>query len=322
MREYIKIFLPFLKEIDKLAMDKQATIERNAKYDGTVVTEVDLQISQMFHDLIDKNFTGHYIIDEERAIKDKETRKDIDKYEYVWIIDPIDGTKTYSLNSNLFSTAISLFKNKKPIFGLIYVPAFKEIICNYNDTVYRGKDLFTEDRKIYKTEFIDRGINKNSFLVVSAKELAERIKPDAIGKLSYIDPYSTYLYYYYVFNNSCIATLVKHNVSMWDIYSGLPIAKAMGMEFYNINNGETLEELDFNLFEDNLKVKNVWLVCHKSYKDALFDMLKSDKDSLVAEQVPGIAPTSALLNHSADSNSASTHKSKSAKNRRKKKNKK
>ena len=60
---------------------------------------------------------------------------------------------------------------------------------------------------------------------------------------------------------------------MWDVYSSLPLAKMLGMEIYNINDGSTLEELTFDLFKDDLKVKNIWLITHPIYKEEMFSIL-------------------------------------------------
>ena len=61
---------------------------------------------------------------------------------------------------------------------------------------------------------------------------------------------------------------------MWDVYSSLPIANAMGLKIYNIENNMQLLQLDFNLFKKDFKAKNIWLICHPCYKDELMSIIK------------------------------------------------
>ena len=50
--------------------------------------------------------------------------------------------------------------------------------------------------------------------------------------------------------------ILKNNISMWDVYSSLPIANAMGLKIYNIENNMQLSQLDFNLFKKETKFSN------------------------------------------------------------------
>lgn len=60
-----------------------------------------------------------------------ETRKD---WEYLWIVDPIDGTKEFIKKNGEFTVNIALIQNGVPILGVIYVPVLQELF-------YAAKDL-------------------------------------------------------------------------------------------------------------------------------------------------------------------------------------
>ena len=269
-KEYIKILTPFLKKIQKLVLDNQNKITKQDKPDGSIVTSMDIKISDLFQKLIKKNFKGHTILDEEKALKDKDLRKNILSSEYTWIIDPIDGTKTYFYGSYLFATAISLYKNNLPKFSLIFLPYISQLIYTDNKNVYKITNFNTNKEKKTKIVFKKRVLNKNSLVYFPVKCAKNYIKN---YKFSFIDGYSSYIYTYDVFTNIAFGAFLKDNVSMWDVYSSLPLAKMLGMEIYNINDGSTLEELTFDLFKDDLKVKNIWLITHPIYKEEMFSIL-------------------------------------------------
>ncbi len=268
--KYIEVLLPFLKKVGKLSIDKQNEITGCNKVDGSIVTETDIKISNMFQKLIKKNFNGHSILDEEKALKDKKLRENIAKSEYVWIIDPIDGTKTYFHGSSLFGLALSLYRNCKPVFGLIYLPATAQMIYNDENGVYRITNIFTRNETKLQIFFQPKELNKNSLVYFPVKNAAQYIKD---YKFTFIDGYSAYIYAFDVLANIAQGAFLKDNISMWDVYSTLPIANKLGIKIYNINDGEELTALDFNLFKENLKAKNIWLVCHPCYRDEMLSIL-------------------------------------------------
>ncbi|MDT0687702.1 3'(2'),5'-bisphosphate nucleotidase CysQ [Autumnicola psychrophila] len=53
--------------------------------------------------------------------------KDRQKWLKLWIVDPIDGTKEFIKKNGEFTVNIALIEDQKPILGVIYVPALKEL---------------------------------------------------------------------------------------------------------------------------------------------------------------------------------------------------
>ncbi|MFK7903118.1 MAG: histidinol-phosphatase [Nitratireductor sp.] len=83
------------------------------------VTLADKQAEAAIRKYINSNFPSHGIIGEE----DGSTNKDA---EYVWVIDPIDGTRAFISGLPGWGTLIGLTKNKKPIAGIMCQPFTKE----------------------------------------------------------------------------------------------------------------------------------------------------------------------------------------------------
>ena len=82
------------------------------KEDATPVTEVDQAVEKTIRKLIDNNFPEHGIIGEEFGVERENA-------EYKWVIDPIDGTKSFITGRPLFGTLIALVQGQKPILGII-----------------------------------------------------------------------------------------------------------------------------------------------------------------------------------------------------------
>ncbi len=95
------------------------------KADNTPVTAADRRAEEVIRGLIGREFPGHGLIGEECG----ETAADA---EYVWIIDPIDGTKSFVAGVPLFGTLIGLLHRGEPVFGVIANPVLGILLCGDN----------------------------------------------------------------------------------------------------------------------------------------------------------------------------------------------
>jgi len=82
------------------------------KQDKSPVTQADREIEQVLRAMIRKTFPEHGIIGEEFG-------KDNEGAEFVWVIDPIDGTKSFATGRPLFGTIIGLMHNGLPKVGMV-----------------------------------------------------------------------------------------------------------------------------------------------------------------------------------------------------------
>lgn len=89
------------------------------KIDQSPVTIVDQMAESAMRDWILKHFPDHSILGEEAAA----TTGSSDMH---WVLDPIDGTRSFIAGNPLYGTLIALFKNNHPILSLIDMPALNE----------------------------------------------------------------------------------------------------------------------------------------------------------------------------------------------------
>ncbi|MGE4239860.1 inositol monophosphatase family protein [Ramlibacter sp.] len=85
------------------------------KEDDSPVTDIDKHIEETLRTLIRHRYPGHGILGEEFDGKDLDA-------EYVWVLDPIDGTKAFITGIPIYGTLIALARRGTPILGIIDHP--------------------------------------------------------------------------------------------------------------------------------------------------------------------------------------------------------
>jgi histidinol-phosphatase len=113
-------FFPILSELSIKAgaiirRYYNSRLEVELKPDDSPVTRADREVEIFIRESLEKRFPDFSILGEEFG----ETRK---SSAYRWIIDPIDGTKSFVLKTPLFGTMIALERDGAPMLGSIYLP--------------------------------------------------------------------------------------------------------------------------------------------------------------------------------------------------------
>lgn len=98
------------------------------KTDTSPVTIADRQAEIAMRAVINSRFPSHAIFGEEQGYTPGTSNKDNNNHsgEYMWVIDPIDGTKSFITGKPLFGTLIALLHNGRPVLGIIDQPILKE----------------------------------------------------------------------------------------------------------------------------------------------------------------------------------------------------
>ena len=89
------------------------------KPDNSPVTAADRAAEQIMRRLIAGQFPDHGIIGEEFG-------REREDAEFVWVLDPIDGTKSFISGVPLFGTLIALAQQGRPVLGIIDQPILRE----------------------------------------------------------------------------------------------------------------------------------------------------------------------------------------------------
>ncbi len=127
-------------------------LEVIGKQDASPVTVADRESEAAMRAMIERDFPGHGILGEEHGA----VRLDA---EYVWVLDPIDGTKSFISGFPLFGTLIALLHRGRPLMGIIDQPIIRErwIGAEGRPTTFQGKPARTRhcarlaDATLYST---------------------------------------------------------------------------------------------------------------------------------------------------------------------------
>ena len=97
----------------------QRPIEVEAKAGDSPVTEADRAVETRIREMIAARYPGHGVIGEEFS----DTNPDA---EHVWVIDPIDGTRSFIIGVPLFTTLVALVRDGVPVLGVIDQPVISD----------------------------------------------------------------------------------------------------------------------------------------------------------------------------------------------------
>lgn len=93
----------------------------------------DIIADEIIKESIEKYFPGHSYITEESGLIDR-------KSDYLWIIDPLDGTSNFADQNPIFCVSISLWREGQPLIGVIDAPMMQEKFI-----AVRGQGAFHQD---------------------------------------------------------------------------------------------------------------------------------------------------------------------------------
>jgi myo-inositol-1(or 4)-monophosphatase len=105
------------------------------KLERHLVSSLDIKADELITSGILEAFPSHSILSEEVGVLDK-------KSEFMWVVDPLDGTHNYVYGIPLYGVSVGLVKNGTPILGVITLPEFKETY-----TAVRGGGAFLNGEK-------------------------------------------------------------------------------------------------------------------------------------------------------------------------------
>lgn len=99
------------------------------KADHSPVTDADIAAHHMIVENLRRWAPDIPIVSEENA-----SQPDVAKAKHFWLVDPLDGTKSFIRRSDEFTVNIALMEGDRPVFGAIYIPV--------TDTLYYGSEAY------------------------------------------------------------------------------------------------------------------------------------------------------------------------------------
>tara|TARA_B100001250_G_C19736584_1_gene761036 strand:+ start:529 stop:1335 length:807 start_codon:yes stop_codon:yes gene_type:complete len=182
------------------------------------VTTSDRAFEKFIRSKINKKFPTHKVIGEEFGYKKN-------KSDFSWIIDPIDGTRSYVIGNPTWSNLISLNYKGKPVLGLANFPVLNKYYINFNDkiayVVEKGKKRRIQVNK--KIPFSQIKVSGAFHGWLSFKKQMKIPKVLKIMRFKCPDSLS-----YNLLAEGRVDMVIQCANKIWDIHPIIPIVKAAG----------------------------------------------------------------------------------------------
>ena len=251
---YSKFLSSLAKELTKfyyLKLNKNFKVSNKLKGRGyDPVTTSDKAFEKFIRSKINKKFPTHQIIGEEFGFK--KTKSD-----FSWVIDPIDGTRSFVIGNPSWSNLISLCYKNKPVIGLANFPELKKFYLNTNSSkAYLIKNNKKTKLKVSKEKnFKKMKLSGNFHGYYSLDQMKKVKKILPMMQFPCMDALS-----YSHFCEGKIDVVFQCGNKIWDIYPLIPIIKAAGGIVTNwkneepINGGNILVSANKKLHSQMLKI--------------------------------------------------------------------
>jgi histidinol-phosphatase len=201
------------------------------KEDQSPVTEADVRAEESIRAILSKRFPSYGFYGEE-------TGRHCAGAESIWLVDPIDGTKSFVRECPFFSTQIALMRAGRLVLGVSSAPAYGELAW-----AERGAGAWLNDARIRVSAIADL-----SAAIVSTGNLKSMTRTgqwERLGSLirsvSRIRGYGDFVHYHLLARGS-LEIVIESDVNILDIAALTVIVREAGGTFTDLaGNDVTLE---------------------------------------------------------------------------------
>lgn len=109
-----------IRQISRTVLDSLRNYSRQHKADGSLVTEVDLQLNQEIRRYLEQQYPQFNYLSEEMPLSEQTAALSEDKPS--WCLDPLDGTNNFAAGVPYFAISLALLNNEGAQLGLVYDP--------------------------------------------------------------------------------------------------------------------------------------------------------------------------------------------------------
>ncbi|MES2793075.1 MAG: inositol monophosphatase family protein [Planctomycetota bacterium] len=205
----------------------RSTIAVERKGDGSPVTAADRRSETLLRDEISASFPDDAILGEEFGEKPGTSA-------YRWVLDPIDGTKSFIAGVPLYTTLVAVLKDEQPLIGVIYAPATGEIVYAAMGgptwfAVGEGTPVLARvstTEKFAEATFVVTEVNKFNRVAEGARGIYDHLEKSCRVTRTWGDAYGFLL----------VATgradiMVDLLINVWDLAALLPVIQGAGGHF-------------------------------------------------------------------------------------------
>lgn len=205
----------------------QRNLAVHTKADATPVTEADVRSEEAIRAILTERFPSFGFYGEETG------QQAIDA-DSLWLVDPIDGTKSFVRECPFFSTQIALMRGGRLVLGVSSAPAYGELAW-----AEEGGGAHLNGRRIHVSGIADLGsaIVSTGNLKTLARSPRWNRFGELIGRINRIRGYGDFVHYHLLARGS-LDVVIESDVNILDIAALTVIVREAGGTFTDLQGGE------------------------------------------------------------------------------------
>lgn len=229
-REYLDFATDAAFRAGRLALSYfQTELAVESKADGSPVTAADRRGEEVLRRLIEERFPGHAVVGEELGGAEKDSR-------HRWIVDPIDGTRSFVHGVPLFGVLLALEIDGEPTVGVCYLPALEEMVAAARGEGCRWNGRLAHVSRVDSLAEALVSLTEPGSLDGEHRPFWERLKKTAAAIRGYSDCYGHVL----VATGRC-EVMLDPVMNLWDCAALLPILEESGGSFTDWTGRRTID---------------------------------------------------------------------------------
>jgi len=201
----------------------QRNLTVHTKADASPVTEADVKSEEAIRAILTERFPGYGFYGEE-------TGQHALDAENLWLVDPIDGTKSFVRECPFFSTQIALMRRGRLVLGVSSAPAYGELAW-----AEEGVGAYLNGRRIHvsRTAELSSTIVSTGNLKTLARSPGWARFGELIPRISRIRGYGDFVHYHLLARGS-LDVVIESDVNILDIAALVVIVREAGGTFTDL----------------------------------------------------------------------------------------
>jgi len=194
------------------------------KPDQSPVTEADVRAEEVIHSTLARWFPGYGFYGEE-------TGRHAMGAESIWLVDPIDGTKSFVREAPFFSTQIALMRAGELVLGVSNAPAYNELAW-----AERGVGAFLNEERIRVSEVATIGeafYSFGNFKSLTRPPHWQRLG-ELFGRVERVRGYGDFVHYHLLARGS-LDVVIESDINILDIAALVVVVREAGGTFTDLD---------------------------------------------------------------------------------------
>ena len=193
------------------------------KADNSPVTQADVESERVIRHIIAEQFPAHGFFGEETGSE----RLDSD---YLWLVDPIDGTKSFVRGYPFFSTQIAVMERGQLIVGVSSAPLFDQVASAIKG---QGAWLNGDSIKVSQVDQLARATLSSGNIGSLATSNSWLRYGELVSRVDRVRGYGDF-YHYHLLASGSLDVVIESDVNILDIAALAVIVEAAGGKFTDL----------------------------------------------------------------------------------------